>query len=108
MLAINGTSDHVHLLTGLHTTQSMSELMRDVKANSSRWINEKGFLKSRFEWQEGYGAFSYAKSNVSSVIQYIARQKEHHLKMGFAEEYKRFLEKFEIEFDERYVFHEPE
>ena len=108
MLAINGTSDHLHIFVGFHTTQSISDLMQDIKANSSKWINEKKFLKSRFEWQEGYGGFSYSKSQVADVIQYIKNQKEHHRKVTFAEEYRLFLKKFEIEYNEKYVFQEPE
>ena len=108
MLAINGMPDHIHFIIGFHTTQSISDLMQDVKANSSKWINEKRFIKSRFEWQEGYGGFSYSKSQVNKVIQYILNQKEHHKKTTFMGEYKEFLKKFEIQFDEKYIFREPE
>ncbi len=104
MLAINGMPDHIHLLIGLHSTQSVSELMQDIKRSSSKWINEKKFLKSRFEWQEGYGAFSYSKSQVKNVIKYITDQKEYHQKTTFNDEYKEILERFDIPFDEKYVF----
>ena len=108
MLAINGMPDHVHFLIGFHTTQTISDLMQDVKAYSSKWINEKRFVKSRFEWQEGYGGFSYSKSQLTQVIKYIMNQKEHHKKTTFMDEYKEFLKKFEIQFDEKYIFREPE
>jgi putative transposase len=108
MLAINGMPDHIHFLVGFHTTQSISDLIQDVKSNSSKWINEKGLTGSRFEWQTGYGAFSYSKSQVNQVLQYILNQKTHHKKMTFVNEYKDFLRKFEIQFEEKYIFREPE
>lgn len=108
MLCINGMPDHIHMLVGFHTTQSIADFMQDVKANSSKWINENRLTKFRFEWQSGYGAFSYSKSQVSDVIGYIKNQKEHHQKMTFQEEYKLFLEKFQVAYDELYVFKEPE
>lgn len=108
MIAINGMSDHLHMLVGFRTTQSIADLMQDVKADSSQWINVNRFCGSRFEWQAGYGVFSYAKSQVPSVINYIQTQKEHHRKLTFREEYLAFLEKFEVEYDERYIFKSPE
>ena len=107
LLAINGMPDHVHVFFGMRPIQSLSELMQDVKGSSSKWINEKGFMEDRFEWQEGYGAFSYSKSQVSNVIGYITDQEEHHQKICFVAEYKKFLDKFEIDYDERYLFKEP-
>lgn len=107
MLAINGVSDHIHIFIGMRPTQSMSDLMQDVKGSSSKWINEKKFLKVKFEWQEGYGAFSYSKSHVQNVINYIHNQEKHHAKQTFRDEYLEFLKKFDIEYDERYVFKEP-
>lgn len=107
MVIINGMPDHVHLLVGFRPTQSIAEFMQDVKASSSKWINDSKLCKGRFEWQAGYGAFSYAKSQLPDVIKYIENQKEHHKNRTFLEEYKLFLEKFEIEYDERYIFHEP-
>jgi hypothetical protein len=86
----------------------MADFMQDVKAGSSKWINDGKYCKERFEWQAGYGAFSYSKSQLPDVISYIKNQKEHHRKKTFLEEYKLFLEKFEVEYDERYVFQEPE
>jgi len=107
MLCINGMPDHLHLLAGFRTTQSIADFMQDVKANSSGWINDKKLTKSRFEWQSGFGAFSYSKSHVPNVINYIKNQKTHHRKQTFLEEYKMFLEKFEVDYDEQYIFKEP-
>lgn len=108
MIIINGMPDHVHMLIGLRATQSMAELMQDVKAGSSKWINDNKYCNGRFEWQSGYGAFSYSKSQLPNVIKYIENQKVHHRMQTFLEEYKLFLEKFEVEYDEKYIFHEPE
>ena len=92
VLAINGMPDHVHVLIGMRPTQSLSELMQDVKGGSSNWINQKGFVKGKFSWQEGYGAFSYSKSHVDAVIEYINKQEKHHRKKTFIDEYFEFLE----------------
>ncbi len=105
VLAINGISDHVHLLIGMRPTQSISDLMQDIKGDSSKWINQKGFIKSRFSWQSGYGAFSIDKSRVNAVIEYIKNQEIHHLKKSTREEYLDLLNEFEVEFDNRFVFH---
>ncbi|MBP6425244.1 MAG: IS200/IS605 family transposase [Flavobacterium sp.] len=104
LLAINGMPDHLHILVGMRPSQSVSDLIQDIKANSSKWINEKKFLKVKFEWQEGYGAFSYSKSHVQNVIHYIQNQEEKHKVKSFNEEYLDFLNAFEIDYDERYVF----
>lgn len=104
LLAINGMPDHVHMLIGLSPVQSISDLMQDVKGDSSRWINSKGLVKGKFSWQQGYGAFSYAKSQVPVVAGYIERQKDHHRKRPFAEEYREILLRFGVEYDERYLF----
>ncbi len=104
VLAINGMPDHIHIFFGMRPTQSLSDLMQDIKGDSSKWIKQKGFVKVRFAWQEGYGAFSYSKSHVDSVIDYIKNQDIHHRKKTFIEEYHDFLEKFEVDYDERYVF----
>lgn len=104
LLAINGMPDHLHILVGMRPSQSVSDLMQDIKANSSKWINEKKFLKVKFEWQEGYGAFSYSKSHVQNVIHYIQNQEEKHKVKSFNEEYLDFLNAFEIDYDERYVY----
>lgn len=104
MLAINGMPDHLHILLGLRPSQSLSDLMQHIKAGSSRWINENRFVKGKFSWQEGYGAFSYCKSDVPKVIQYIKNQEEHHKKKNFIDEYKDLPREFEIEYDERFIF----
>lgn len=104
LIAINGTTDHIHILIGMRPTQSISELMQDVKANSSKWINEKKFTNAKFEWQEGYGAFSYGKSQIHDVIAYINNQEQHHKLKTFKEEYIYFLEKFQIDYDEKFIF----
>ncbi|MEY4432829.1 MAG: hypothetical protein RLZZ44_959 [Bacteroidota bacterium] len=104
LLAINGMPDHLHILVGLRPSQSVSDLIQNIKSNSSKWINEKKFLKVKFEWQEGYGAFSYSKSHVQNVIRYIQNQEEKHKIKSFNEEYLDFLNAFEINYDERYVF----
>jgi putative transposase len=104
LLAINGMPDHVHILFGFRPSQSLSDLMQDIKGSSSKWINEKRFIKGKFSWQEGYGAFSYSKSNLPNVIQYIKNQEEHHKKRSFIEEYEDLLKEFEIDYDGRFVF----
>lgn len=107
VLAINGMSDHIHIFIGMRPIQSVSDLIQDIKGSSSKWINEKKFLKVKFEWQEGYGAFSYSKSQVNDVIRYIQNQEEHHKKVSFREEYLNFLKAFEIDFNEQYIFKDP-
>ena len=87
---------------GLHN--QLSDLMQDIKGSSSKWVNEKRFIKGKFSWQEGYGAFSYNKSDLPNVIQYIKNQEEHHKKRSFVEEYEDLLREFEIDYDERFVF----
>lgn len=108
VLAINGISDHIHIFFGMRPTQSLSDLMQDIKGSSSKWINERKFTKQKFEWQEGYGAFSYSKSQASKVIGYIQNQEAHHRKTRFSDEYRAFLDKFEVSFNERYLFKDPE
>jgi putative transposase len=108
MLAINNMPDHLHMFFGFRPNQSLSDLMRIVKSESSLWINDKQFTPAVFRWQDGYGAFSYSRSDVKNVINYIGNQEEHHRKKTFLEEYQQFLEKFEVNFDERYIFTLPE
>lgn len=107
LLAINGVSDHVHILVGMRPMQSVSDLLQDIKGGSSKWINEQKLVKGKFEWQEGYGVFSYGKSQVKDVIKYIENQEEHHRKHTFRSEYIEFLKKFEVEYDEKFIFSEP-
>lgn len=102
--AIYSMPDHTHILIGLNPKQSVSDLARDIKASSSKWLNEKQFLKSKFSWQIGYGAFSYAQSQVATVVNYIDNQPEHHRKTTFREEYVNFLSKFKIDYKEEYLF----
>lgn len=106
LLIINGMPDHIHILVGIRPNQSVSELLQDIKGSSSKWINEKGFVKGKFEWQEGFGAFSYGKSQIKDVIKYIEKQEEHHKRRTFREEYLAFLDAFEVEYDEKYIFKE--
>ena len=96
--------DHVHIFFGMRPTQALSDLMQDVKGDSSKWINQRGFINGKFSWQEGYGGFSYSKSQVDNVIDYIKRQEIHHRRKTFTEEYLEFLEKFEVPYNERYIF----
>ena len=102
--AINGARDHVHLLLSIKPNCSLSDLMRDIKASSSKWINEKKHVKGKFQWQEGFGAFSYSQSQLNQVISYIDNQEKHHSKKTFNQEYIELLKKFKIEYDEKYVF----
>lgn len=104
LLAINGMPDHLHILFGMRPIQSLSDLMRDIKGDSSLWINKNKFIAGKFSWQEGYGAFSYSKSQIPTVATYIENQKFHHKKKSFIDEYTKFLKDFEIEFDEKYIF----
>lgn len=103
-LAIYCMPDHTHLLVGLHPDQSIAELVQLLKSNSSKWLNENRLLPGRFEWQREYGAFSYAKSQLNNVINYILTQPEHHKKFSFREEYLDILKRFEVAYDSRYLF----
>lgn len=103
-IIINGVADHVHLFIGLKPSISISELVRDVKNNTSNYINQQEWLRNKFQWQEGYGAFSYSHSQIDSVYHYVLNQEEHHKKKTFREEYLDMLNKFEVEYDERYLF----
>lgn len=106
LISINGVPDHIHILIGLQPTQSLSDLIQDIKASSSKWINDKNFIKGVFEWQLGYGAFSYGRSQIKIVAAYIENQEKHHAKKTFQEEYIEFLKMFEIDYDEKYIFKE--
>jgi len=108
LMIINGMPDHLHILIGYRPHQALAELLQDIKGGSSKWINEKKFTRTKFRWQEGYGAFSYSQSHLERVINYIKTQEEHHKKQTFNEEYQSFLKVYNIEYDERYVLHEPE
>ena len=104
LFAIFAMPDHVHILVSMKPNISISDLVRDIKAGSSKFINDNNWIRQKFNWQEGYGAFSYSKSSVDNVIKYILNQEEHHKKKSFRDEYLDFLEKFEIEYDPKYLF----
>lgn len=103
-IIVNGVKDHVHCFLGLKPFISVSELMKTVKAKSSKYINDHRLTKERFEWQEGYGVFSYSQSSVDAVYKYIFNQDEHHKKQTFRDEYLDFLNRFKVEYDEQYIF----
>ena len=103
-LIVNGVEDHIHCFFILKPSLSISDLMQSVKAKSSKWINEKGLTPERFEWQRGFGAFSYSKSQTDRVYHYIENQEQHHKKENFKEEYIKLLEVFEVDCDDRYLF----
>ena len=104
LLSIGGVADHVHLLAKLSPATAISEVLQQVKANSSKWVNERSDVHLRFQWQPGYAAFSVSESQVEKLRLYIANQKQHHLKTSFANEFLKLLQKHGIEYDERYVF----
>lgn len=104
MLAVNGMSDHIHFLIGMKPSCCLSDLVREIKKSSNSFIKEKGFSQFKFEWQEGYGAFSYSHSALDNVVTYIQNQKEHHKRKSFREEYVSFLTKYEIEFKDDFLF----
>lgn len=104
LIAINGMPDHIHLFIGMKPDQSLSDLMQDVKGDSSKWVNSKGLINGKFEWQAGFGGFSYSISQIDAVVKYISSQKVHHQRKSFFQEYVEFLEKFKVPFDERYIF----
>lgn len=104
MLAINGTSNHIHFFIGMKPSCCLSDLVREVKKSSNTFIKEKKFTPYTFQWQEGFGAFSYSHSQLTDVIQYIEKQKEHHKKRTFKDEYLTFLKAFEIDFKDEYLF----
>lgn len=104
LFAVFAMPDHVHLLVSMGPAISISDLVRDIKAGSSKFINDKKWMNGKFNWQEGYGAFSYSKSSVDMVVKYILNQEEHHKNKSFREEYLDFMQKFEIEYDSKYLF----
>ena len=103
-IIVNGSTDHIHAFVGLRPVMSVSDLVRDIKSNSSNFINEKKLVKSKLSWQEGFGAFSFSHSQIADVYNYILKQEEHHKKWTFREEYLSFLKKFDVSFDEKYLF----
>ena len=103
-LKINGMADHIHILVGLNTIVHLPDLVRDIKRSSSLYINERKLVPKKFQWQEGYGVFSYGRSQIPMISNYIANQKHHHRKRNFRNEYIEFLERFEISYDPQYLF----
>ena len=104
MLAINGTSNHIHLFIGIKPNCCLSDLVREIKKSSNDFIKENHLCKYNFGWQEGYGAFSYSHSQIDGVVKYIMSQKEHHKRQNFKDEYIQFLKNFSIEYDDKYLF----
>ncbi len=104
LLAIYAMPDHLHLVIGQNPHLSLSDLVRDIKSVSSKYINEQNWIPKKFHWQNGYGAFSYSRSHIDAVVNYVLNQEEHHKRKTFKEEYLDNLRKYEIDFDEKYVF----
>jgi putative transposase len=108
LIAINGTANHLHVFIGYKPHQLIPDLLRDIKGGSSKWINEKGFVQSKFSWQAGYGAFSYSHSQIDHVVTYIVNQEEHHKKKSFREEYIQLLDRFNIEYKKQFILKDIE
>ncbi len=104
LISINGMPDHVHILIGLKPAMALADLVREIKADSSNFINRNKWVRGKFSWQEGYGAFSYGHSQLSTIIPYIQNQEKHHSRRSFKDEYLTLLRKFDIAFDDKYVF----
>lgn len=103
-IIVNGVADHVHAFVGLKPALALSDLVRDVKNNSTHFINDNKWIQGKFSWQEGYGAFSYGHSQIENAYRYILNQERHHAKQKFKDEYADFLKKFEIEYEAKYLF----
>ncbi len=108
LLIINGMPDHIHILLGLNPSESISNLVKEIKRMSSKFINERNWVKGKFEWQSGYSAFSYSKSHLNNIYKYIENQEIHHKKRTFREEYLELLKKFQIKYDKQYIFKDVE
>jgi len=104
LIPINGMADHVHVLIGLKPAIALADLVREIKSDSSSFVNENKFVHGRFRWQEGYGGFSYGRSQLNSVVRYIQNQQKHHQRSSFRNEYLTLLRKFDIAFEEKYLF----
>jgi putative transposase len=104
LIAINGMSDHVHILIGLKPSMALADLVQDIKVGSSKFINKKQWVRGRFSWQEGYGAFSYGHSQLDTIINYIRNQEKHHRRRTFKDEYLAWLKKYEVRFDDKFLF----
>ena len=103
LIAINGTENHVHIFLGINTSCRLSDLIRELKKASNNFINENNLCSGRFSWQEGFGAFSYSRSEIDNVVRYIQNQKQHHLRNSFKDEFLDYLEKNEIQYKEEYL-----
>ncbi len=103
-IIVNGVSDHIHIFLGMNPSKSISDTVHDIKRNSSLFINREKLCRRRFAWQEGFGGFTYSRSHINNVYHYILRQEQHHKKTRFREEYLDFLKKFEIEYNEKFLF----
>jgi len=108
LIAINGMPNHLHIFVGYKPHQLVPDLLKDIKGSSSGWINNKKLVKGKFQWQEGYGAFSYSRSQIDIVAKYIHNQEEHHRRKSFHEEYLEFLKQFNVSFDEKYILKDIE
>ena len=104
VIQINSMPDHIHILVGITPDTTVSNLVRDIKANSSKFINQKRWVMGRFEWQVGFGAFSYSRSQLDDLVKYIKNQEKHHMRKTFREEYLEILKRFNVNYDERYIF----
>ena len=104
ILAVHCMPDHIHLFVGFKPVMSIADFVKEIKVESNEFINSKKWTKEKFSWQEGYGVFSYSQSHIDAVVKYVLHQEEHHRKQTFKDEYKDFLEKFKIEYDEKYLF----
>ena len=104
LISINGMLDHIHILIGLRPAMALADLVQEIKADSTNFINKKRWVRGRFSWQEGYGAFSYGHSQLNTIIRYIQNQEKHHQRRSFKDEYLSLLRKFDIAFDDKYVF----
>jgi len=108
LIAINGTSNHIHVFIGYKPHQLIPDLLQDIKGSSSKWINQKEFINGKFSWQAGYGAFSYSHSQIDSVVKYIINQKQHHKKKTFLDEYSELLDRFNIDYNNKYILKDIE
>ena len=104
LIAINNMPDHMHLLASVNPNYSMAKFIQDIKSGSSKYINDQNWIKGKFQWQSGYGAFSYSKSHIDDVVQYINNQQKHHQHKSFREEYLEFLEKFQVDYEDKFLF----
>ena len=108
LIAINGMPNHLHVFVGYKPLQLIPDLLQDIKGSSSGWINSRHLVKGRFSWQEGYGSFSYSHSHIDNVVKYILNQEQHHKKRTFREEYTDLLNKFNVDYDEKYILQDIE